>query len=47
MLAVFSGGNSYTLAEISDALMQAGFGQVRQIHPDTHMDGLVEAYKPR
>jgi protein-L-isoaspartate O-methyltransferase len=47
MLAVFSGGNSYTLAEISDALTQAGFGQVRQIHPDTHMDGLVEAYKPR
>jgi protein-L-isoaspartate O-methyltransferase len=47
MLAVLSGGNSYTLAEISDALTQAGFGQVRQIHPDTHMDGLVEAYKPR
>ena len=47
MLTVFAGGNSYTLAEISDALTQAGFGQVRQIHPDTHMDGLVEAYKPR
>ena len=47
MLTVFGGGNSYTLAEISDALTQAGFGQVRQIHTDTHMDGLVEAYKPR
>jgi SAM-dependent methyltransferase len=47
MLAVYSGGNSYTLAEIADALTQAGFGQVRQIHPDAHMDGLVEAYKPR
>jgi len=47
MLAVYSGGNSYTLAEIADALTQAGFHQVRQIHPDAHMDGLVEAYKPR
>jgi protein-L-isoaspartate O-methyltransferase len=47
MLAVLNGGNSYTLAEIADALAQAGFSQVRQIHPDTHMDGLVEAYKPR
>ena len=47
MLTVFGGGNSYTLAEIADALTQAGFLQIRQIHPDAHMDGLVEAYKPQ
>jgi len=47
MLTVLDGGNSNALAEISDALTQAGFGQVSQIHTDTHMDGLVEAYKPR
>lgn len=46
MLVVESGGNSYTLAEISAALTEAGFTRVRLVHPDTRMDGLVEAFRP-
>jgi hypothetical protein len=40
-----SGGNSYTFAEIKGSLEQAGFKEVRLIHPDTRIDGLVEAFK--
>jgi predicted O-methyltransferase YrrM len=46
MLVAENGGNSYTFAEISSALTEAGFTRVRLIHPDTRMDGLVEAFKP-
>ncbi len=47
MLVGTEGGNSYTEAEIREALTQAGFIGVRLIHPDTRMDGLVEAFRPR
>lgn len=47
MLAGTEGGNSYTEAEIRDALAQAGFVNVRLIQPDTRMDGLVEAFRSR
>ena len=47
MLVGTEGGNSYTEAEIREALIQTGFTGVRVIHPDTRMDGLVEAFKPR
>jgi predicted O-methyltransferase YrrM len=46
MLVAENGGSSYTFAEISGALTAAGFTGVRLIHPDTWMDGLVEAFKP-
>lgn len=46
MMVLENGGNSYTLDEIGAALTEAGFGRVRLIHPDTRMDGLVEAFKP-
>ncbi len=47
MLVGTEGGNSYTEAEIREALTQAGFTAVRVIHPDARMDGLVEAFRPR
>ena len=47
MLVGTKGGNSYTEAEIRDALEQAGFTGVRIIHPDNRMDGLMEGFKPR
>jgi precorrin-6B methylase 2 len=47
MLVGTEGGNSYTEAEIHDALTEAGFTGVRLIRPDTQMDGLVEAFRPR
>ncbi len=47
MLVGTEGGNSYTEAEIREALTEAGFTGVRVIHPDTRMDGLVEAFRPR
>jgi len=47
MLVGTEGGNSYTEAEIRDALTGAGFTGVRLIHPDTKMDGMVEAFRPR
>ena len=47
MLVGTEGGNSYTEAEIRDALTEAGFVGVRLIHPDRQMDGLVEAFRPR
>ena len=40
------GGNSYTQAEIEQALSKAGFRRIRLLHPDTRMDGLVEGFKP-
>ena len=46
MLVARNGGNSYTFAEIQSALAEAGFVDARLIHPDTRMDGLVEAFKP-
>ena len=46
MLVGTEGGNSYTEAEIREALTAAGFGGVRLIHPDRQMDGLVEAFRP-
>lgn len=45
-LLVSEAGNSYTYGEIKQALEEAGFGRVRLIHPDSQMDGLVEAFKP-
>jgi SAM-dependent methyltransferase len=47
MLVGTEGGNSYTEDEIRDAFSRAGFIGARVIHPDEHMDGLVEAFKPR
>jgi len=47
MLVGTEGGNSYTEAEIREALTQGGFTAVRVINPDTRMDGLVEAFRPR
>jgi predicted O-methyltransferase YrrM len=47
MLLGTEGGTSYTETEIRDALEQAGFVDVRIIHPDTRMDGLMEGFKPR
>lgn len=46
MLVGTKGGGTYTEAEISDALRQAGFVDVRLINPDRRMDGLIEAFKP-
>jgi len=46
MLVGRTGGNSYTQPEIEDALKQAGFVRARLLHPDTRMDGLIEAFKP-
>lgn len=45
MLVGTEGGNSYTEAEIRDAMEQAGFVGVRLINPDTCMDGLMEGFK--
>jgi hypothetical protein len=47
MLVGTEAGNSYTEAEITEALAEAGFAGIRVIHPDTRMDGLVEAFRPR
>ena len=47
MLVGTEGGNSYTEAEIREALTEAGFAGARLIHPDERMDGLVEAFRPR
>lgn len=47
MLVGTEAGNSYTEAEIREALAQAGFTGIRVIHPDMRMDGLVEAFRPR
>jgi predicted O-methyltransferase YrrM len=46
MLSGTSGGNCYTYQEIADALNQAGFTRVRQIHSGGQMDSLVEAFRP-
>jgi hypothetical protein len=45
-LLVSAAGNSYTFGEIREGLEEAGFARVRLIHPDSQMDGLVEAFKP-
>ena len=47
MLVGTEGGNSYTETEIRDTMEQAGFVNVRIIHPDTRMDGLMEGFRPR
>ncbi|MHB8910973.1 MAG: methyltransferase [Syntrophales bacterium] len=47
MLVGTEGGNSYAEAEIREMLTQAGFTGIRVIHPDTRMDGLVEAFRPQ
>ncbi len=46
MLVARNGGNSYTFDEIRAALETAGFVRTKLIHPDTRMDGLIEAFKP-
>jgi ubiquinone/menaquinone biosynthesis C-methylase UbiE len=40
-----TGGNSYTYAEIESFLAAAGFRQIRLLHPDTNMDGMIDARK--
>jgi hypothetical protein len=46
MLVNTAGGSTYTFAEISNWLMQAGFVNVRLLKDGEHMDALVEAFKP-
>ncbi len=46
MLAGRTGGRSYTYQEIHDGLHAAGFTRIHLLHPDSVMDGLVEAHKP-
>lgn len=46
MLVNTKGGSTYTEAEISNTLTQAGFVRAKLIHPDRRMDGLMEAFKP-
>jgi len=46
MLCGTEGGNSYTFGEIAGGLREAGFVDVRLLHQDSIMDGLVEARKP-
>lgn len=46
MLVGTEGGNSYTFEEIRRELEDAGLVRVRLLHPDSRMDGLVEAFKP-
>jgi len=46
MLVRTEGGNVYTLAQIEEDLLAAGFERVRQIQTDERMSGLVEAFKP-
>jgi predicted O-methyltransferase YrrM len=47
MLVSTAGGNCYTYDEIRDGLTAAGFERVRLVQPDTQMDGVVEAFKPK
>ena len=46
MLVATPGGRTYTFAEISAGLSQAGFGNIRLLHKSERMDAIVEAYKP-
>lgn len=46
MLVGTAGGSTYTFQEIKEGLTEAGFVNVRLLQSGSHMDGLVEAYKP-
>lgn len=46
MLVATPGGNSYTFAEIREAMEAAGFEKVHLIQPDERMNGLIEGFKP-
>ncbi|MFA7692091.1 MAG: methyltransferase [Candidatus Hydrogenedentales bacterium] len=46
MLVGTEGGNAYSFEDVQDSLSAAGFERIAKLHDDTHMDGLVEAYKP-
>lgn len=46
MLVNTPGGDTYTFAEVEDALRQAGFGHPRLLRSGDRMDCLVEARKP-
>ncbi len=46
MLVATRSGRTYTFREIADALVAAGFGEVRLIQSGEAMDALVEARKP-
>jgi ubiquinone/menaquinone biosynthesis C-methylase UbiE len=47
MLVGTPGGGCYTFEEIREGLQNAGFTDIRQLHEDTQMDGLVEGFRPR
>jgi predicted O-methyltransferase YrrM len=47
MLLATPGGGTYTYDEIREALIQVGFTAVKLVQSGEHMDGLVEAFKPR
>ena len=46
MLVGTAGGRTYTFDEIRQGLTEAGFVNVRFLQSGSHMDGIVEAYKP-
>ncbi len=46
MLVGTAGGRTYTFEEIREGLMGAGFVTIRLLQSGSHMDGIVEAYKP-
>lgn len=47
MLLNTPGGDTYTFAEVSEQLTQAGFQHAALVHSDERMASLVEARKPR
>jgi hypothetical protein len=47
MLLATPGGGTYTYDEIREALLQVGFTRINLMRTGEHMDGLVEAFKPR
>ncbi len=46
MLVATAGGDTYTLAELRDALVDAGFVDVRLLQDGERMNAVVEAYRP-
>ena len=46
MLVGTTGGRTYSFEEIRERLTEAGFLNVRILQSGSHMDGIVEAYKP-
>jgi hypothetical protein len=46
MLVNTTGGDTYTLEEVKDALEEAGFIKVKLVRMGERMDCLVEAQKP-